>query len=117
MREEAEENINGIKVGRETPAISHLLYADDLVIACRATKQEAAFVRECFKKYCLWSGQLANEDKSSIYFSKGTDKRVKQGIKRITRLKEMKTTSIYLGNSLILGRSKVKDFGRLKEQV
>lgn len=33
--------IQGIKICRDTPAISHLLYADDLLISCRANKENA----------------------------------------------------------------------------
>ena len=57
-----------MKICPTAPTVSHLLCADDLLLACRASDQEAAFVMESFKKYCYWSGQEANLDKSSIFF-------------------------------------------------
>lgn len=59
-REEMDGNLHGIKVFREAPAISHLLYTNDLLMACRATDQEAAFAMKSFHKYCERSGQEAN---------------------------------------------------------
>ncbi|KAH7537359.1 hypothetical protein FEM48_Zijuj03G0084200 [Ziziphus jujuba var. spinosa] len=76
------------------------MYADDLLIMCRAKPQEATVVDECFKKYCEWSSQQANVNKSSIIFSKNTSKRDKKTIKAVLGFKEMGSNSIYLGNSL-----------------
>lgn len=73
---------------------------------------------ECFKKYCYWSGQEANMEKSNLLFSKGTSRTAKRGIKRITGLNdEMNKGVIYLGNALIFGNSKTRELGRLKERV
>lgn len=58
LHENGDDHIHGIKVGWEAPTISHLLYADDLVITCSASKRKAAFVKEFFKKYCFWSRSL-----------------------------------------------------------
>lgn len=38
---EANENLYGVKFSRESPSISHLIYADDLVIFSRADEQDA----------------------------------------------------------------------------
>lgn len=45
-REEATDRISGVKVWRASPKIFHLLYADDLVIYCKAVHCEAAMVGE-----------------------------------------------------------------------
>ncbi|KAF3438786.1 hypothetical protein FNV43_RR21551 [Rhamnella rubrinervis] len=117
LREEREGNIHGIKISQNAPAISHLLYADDLLLACRALDQEAAFMMENFRRYCYWSGQEANMEKSSVYFTKMTSRDVKKEEKRITGLKAMKQGSLYLGNALLCGHQRVCDFGKMKEWV
>ena len=117
FKEEECGRIHGIKISRNSPAVSHLLYVDDLMIAVRADEMEASTVNDCFKKYCMWSGQEANVEKSQILFSKNTSRSIKQKIRGIFGFKEMKSTAIYLGNSLIFGRCKTKEFGRLKERV
>lgn len=42
---------------------------------------------------------------------------MKRAIRTVTRFKEFKTSSLYLGNALILDRSKVQEFGRLKDNI
>lgn len=58
-----------------------------------------------------------NKDKSNIFFLKKTKRKVKTKIKRIIGLKSSFFGNLYLRNSLIIGRSKVKEFGRLKNKV
>lgn len=69
-REEATDRIRGVKVWRASPKIFHLLYADDLVICCKAVHCEVAVVVECLHTYCEWTRQAINFDKSSIHFSR-----------------------------------------------
>lgn len=53
-----------------------------------------------------------NVDKSSILFSKNLEKNTND-----YGAKEIKDWAEYLGNSLIFGRSKIENFGRLKERL
>lgn len=65
-----------------------------------------------------WSWQEANKEKSNIYFSQNTPRRVKMGIKTITELKKFYLRKLNTwGTRLLWGRSKIKEFGRLKERV
>lgn len=93
------------------------MYADDLLIMCRVKPQEAEVVNAYFKKYYEWFGQQANMEKSSIVFSKNSSRRDKKFIKEILGFKEMGSNSVYLGNSLIMGKNKPKDFFKLKDRV
>lgn len=106
--EEDKCGIHEIKVSRNALAISHIMYADDLLIMCRANKEEAMAVNNCFEKYCEWSSQEINGRKSSILFSRFTDKRDIHAIKKIFGFKEMASDSIYLGNHLFSSRNKTK---------
>lgn len=56
-------------MSRNASAISHLMYANDILIMCRAKNDEAMTVKLCFEKYCGWSGQDINKGKSNILFS------------------------------------------------
>lgn len=51
---EEEGRLNGIKVSRTSPRISHFMYADDLVIYGKATTQEAEVIKEILNQYCQW---------------------------------------------------------------
>lgn len=105
---EREQQIQRIKICKRVPAISLILYADDLLLACRANSQNAEALLDNFGLYCLWSGQEANMEKSHIFFSKNTRLDVKRTIRETLGFKELKNITIYLGNSFILGRNKKK---------
>nr|XP_048324647.1 secreted RxLR effector protein 78-like [Ziziphus jujuba var. spinosa] len=55
-----ESGIQGIKIYRNAPVVSHLLYADDLLITYRANKENAKAILKCLKTYCNWLGQQIN---------------------------------------------------------
>uniref|UniRef100_A0A803Q155 Reverse transcriptase domain-containing protein n=1 Tax=Cannabis sativa TaxID=3483 RepID=A0A803Q155_CANSA len=67
---DAEGLIHGYKVYLQCPAISHLMYADDTFVFCRANNEEVDWVQDCLDKYCMWSGQVINVAKSALVFSK-----------------------------------------------
>lgn len=56
-------------MSNNTPAIIHLLYADDLMLAGKANQRCAKAIWECFGKFCSWLGQKINKDKSNVLFS------------------------------------------------
>lgn len=72
-RSEAEGKLHGVKVSRTSPTISHLMYADDLVIYCKATEEEVREVHHCLQTYCQWTGQAINWGKSLVHFSRNVD--------------------------------------------
>ncbi|KAF5442560.1 hypothetical protein F2P56_035204 [Juglans regia] len=55
---------------RGAPLISHLLYADDMVIFANGVKKGVKTIMDCLEKYGAWSGQAVNKQQSAIYFSK-----------------------------------------------
>lgn len=54
---------------RNTPTISHMLFADDSYFYYKADASEAAKVIELLNTYELASGQKINREKSSVFFS------------------------------------------------
>jgi len=67
--------------------ITHLLFADNLLIFGKATSSEASTIKDFLDSYCKWSGQAINIDKSSILFSKNTTTSPINSIKSILPLK------------------------------
>lgn len=65
-------NLSGVKVCRDAPSVSHLLFADDSLILMKADASNAACLKNCLYSYCASSGQLVSDGKSSIYFSPNT---------------------------------------------
>lgn len=67
---EAKRLIRGIKVARSAPSISHIFFADDSYIFCRASAENAdhmVYPPSIFEKT---SGQKINPDKSSVFLAR-----------------------------------------------
>lgn len=110
-KEELVRNIHGIKVLRNAPGISHLMYASDLLVMCRASTTETKNMINSFNTYCQWSGQQANLEKTSIMFSKSTSRQSIKEILSITCFKHIWLNAPYLINSFVFNRNKQKNLG------
>ena len=59
-----------IKLTAMSPPISHLFFADDLVIFGEASTFQVDVMLRCLDTFCQATGQRMNKDKTRIYFSK-----------------------------------------------
>ena len=88
-------NISGVKPSIRGPTITHVMYADDIILFSKATKNDARRLADCLDKYCSWSGQSINRVKSGIFFSKHTRPNSRRAIRQqlnMNRLKKMRYT-------------------------
>jgi hypothetical protein len=69
--------IEGVKVCRNAPSVSHLLFVDDSLILLKADMNNAISLQQALDSYCAISGQLISVNKSIIYFSPNTNVEVK----------------------------------------
>lgn len=67
---EADGLFDGVKLARLALPITHLAFADDMILFCRATFEEVRNIKRCLELYCGWSGQGINLSKSGVFFSK-----------------------------------------------
>lgn len=51
LREEATRNLHKIKISENGLVVSHLMYVDDLTLACRANEQNARVAKQCYDLY------------------------------------------------------------------
>lgn len=49
--------------------VSHLFFADDLILFSEASMDQAAVIKACLEDFCIASGQRVNFDKSRVFFS------------------------------------------------
>ncbi|XP_026431423.1 uncharacterized protein LOC113328559 [Papaver somniferum] len=61
--------LRGIKVCKNAPATTHLLFVDDSLLFTSATTKNFTAIKNYLQKYCLTSGKEINFDKSGILFS------------------------------------------------
>ena len=73
--------LTAIKVSSNAPPISKLCYADDVILFSKAKMSELASLKICLEKYCAWSGQKFNVEKSGIFPSKGISQQFLNQIK------------------------------------
>lgn len=96
-----ERRIGCFSHSRGASAITHLMYADDLVIFANAGKKS---IRELKKVLCLyesWSGQKINKEKTAIFFSENCSVAWKGERLRDTSFKEGQFPITYLGVSVV----------------
>lgn len=113
FRLEEEDKIQGIKLGRNSPAISHLFFADDLMLFFRANEENVSKIAECLNQFCKWTGQMISVSKSGYVFSKNTKAGAKAQIKFLLNMKELQRDTKYLGNPLFLNKNKNVAFAGL----
>ena len=58
----------GILVCRQDPLVSHLLFVDDCIVFCNASKEEGDRVTKILETYERESGQKLNREKTSLFF-------------------------------------------------
>lgn len=80
----------GIKVTTWGPTIPFLMFADDCIILSKASKNATRNIKEVLEEYCKVSGQLVNYHKSSIYFSKNSDRSTRATITDILQIPQSK---------------------------
>ena len=105
--------ISGIKTSISGPTITHVMYANDIVLFSKASGKDAASLNRVLEKYCSWSGQALNRNKSRVFFSRHTHSHTRRSVKNILHIKKLKKDAVYLGAPMFLSKAPSKDFSYL----
>lgn len=109
--------LHGIKICRQAPIVSHMLFMDDSYVYCKARKEEAIKVLELLHIYEKESGQKVNLEKSSVFFSTNVISYNRSMICHELHMIEASEQSKYLRLPNILGRNKSAILEFLKDKV
>ena len=109
--------LNGISICRGCPYVTHLFFADDNLLFCKANSQECHILIEILRKYEVASGQKINIDKSSIFFNHNTPQETKDEMLEILGPMQGSCHIKYIRLPSIIGKSKNAIFAEIKERV
>ena len=110
-------DIHGIQVCRGAPVVSHLLFANDCFLFCRANVVEAQCLLTILKTYEATSGQEINLSKSEVFFSRNMSGAAQEDLSRIIGVRYVMGTGKYLGLPSIIGRDKRSVFSFSKDRI
>jgi hypothetical protein len=99
--------ISRVPTFKRGPKLSHLLFADDSLIFCKANNVEWHRVLRILGVYEAGIGQKLNLQKTSLFFSRNTTMERRVEILNISGLTEATRIDSYLGLPTLVGRSKI----------
>ncbi|XP_020698061.1 uncharacterized protein LOC110110777, partial [Dendrobium catenatum] len=79
----------GVQIRVGGPAVSHLLYADDVLCFAGATIPNVRKLLKILDDYCGWTGQRINKNKSAILFSKKVTTSTRSRLARIAGCRKL----------------------------
>lgn len=117
IKSEEEERLNGIKLARNGPGVHHLLFADDILLMCRASEAERSELLRVLDLYDFVSGQRINYLKSSIILGARVQHHVKDQVKLILGIDTEGGEGKYLGLHECFSGSKRKHLTYIHENM
>ena len=108
-------HIKGYPLCRNSPRLTHLLFADDSLLFCKATIEECQRVLYVLEVYGRCLGQQINRSKTTIFFSKSTSDDIRNQIKLALGVPEIVQYEKYLGLPSLVGKNKKASFNYIKE--
>lgn len=110
-------NWDPIRMSATSPHLSHLLFADDVLLFTKAKKSQIRFIKDLFDRFSKASGLKINLSKSRAFYSSGIPH---HKINNLTSLSGIRcTTSLdkYLGFPILKGRPKRSDFNFIIDKM
>lgn len=98
------------KISKAVPKLTHLLFADDLLLFCETKVEQIKCLKTILLYYEKCSGQQVNSVKSSIFFSKNSLQQMRVQFCQEMEEVEVQTKAKYLWSPLVIGRSKAQVF-------
>ena len=109
--------ITGVSTSKSGPQLSHLFFADDSLLFCKANSVEWRRLLRILDIYEAASGLKLNMEKTSIFFSRNTSEAKREEISQLLGLQATQSYEKYLGLPTLMGKSRVKSFQSIKDKV
>lgn len=106
-----------IQLSRGGPSLSHICFADDLILFAHASVSQVRVIRKVLETFCEASGQKVSLEKSVIYFSENVHRDLAASISNESGIKGTKELGKYLGMPVLQKRINKETFGEVIEKV
>ncbi|GAU12283.1 hypothetical protein TSUD_141910 [Trifolium subterraneum] len=108
---------NPVRLSRNGPPLSHLFFADDVLLFAKATKSQALNIASTLKSFADYSGLQVNVSKSKVFFSSNIRRGKISSIVTSTGINRTLSLEKYLGFPMMHGRLQRRDFEFLEEKI
>ena len=112
-----EGHIRGFSLCRDGPKISLLFFADDSLLFCQAHLREVQKIQEIMAVDEKVSGQKINSNKTTLFFGKLVSEMVKNFIKDLLGVREIKQYKKYFGLPAVVGKNRRASLNYIKDRV
>lgn len=89
-----------IQVDRKRPKLSHLAFADDLILFAEASLEQVEVILACIDFFCDSSSGKVSNDKTRIFFSNNVNWRIREEISDTIGFQRTGDLGKYLGVKL-----------------
>ena len=106
-----------IKLSRGGPQLTHICFADDLILFAEASVSQVRVIRDVLETFCRASGQKVSLPKSKIFFSGNVTRERGELISRESGISSTRELGKYLGMPILQKRINKETFGEVLEKV
>ncbi|KAG7534372.1 Endonuclease/exonuclease/phosphatase superfamily [Arabidopsis thaliana x Arabidopsis arenosa] len=106
-----------ISLSRGGPKLSHICFADDLILFAEASVSQIRVIRRVLERFCVASGQKVSLEKSKIFFSGNVNRDLSKRISEESGIKATCDLGKYLGMPVLHKRINKDTFGEVVERV
>ena len=104
-------------ISRGGLGISHLLFADDILLFSKARNSQVRLLMSVLNNFCEASGLKVNVDKSQVMCSKNVSRRRWDNFTAISSLRFTSTLGKYLGFPLVNGKMTKSEFQVIIDKI
>ncbi|KAG7566501.1 Reverse transcriptase domain [Arabidopsis suecica] len=106
-----------ISLSQRGPKLSHMCFADDLILFAEASVAQIRVIRGVLESFCTASGQKVSLEKSKIFFSDNVSRDLGRLISEESGIASTRELGRYLGMPILQKRINKDTFGDILEKM